>query len=148
MLIESPSGFAAVARSEIEFLTTVSAGPAKHGVPESGADALSAIGFVGDEVFEVGVFPDDGAHDDGKSGDADNLAVVMIGAFYGVVDSKKHVVRRGTNKLGEPRFWNVAAIFAAARKLNEKLPDAGGGGWGECGESGYFHVSPLVIMIL
>lgn len=79
MKIEGLGCFAAVTGSEAEFGAVFAFGPAEHSVPEFSANALAADFFVGDEIFKIGNFSDDGAHDDGKGGDADDLVVVIIG---------------------------------------------------------------------
>ena len=62
MFVEFLGGFAAVATGEFEILTTFFGGPVEHGLPKGGADAFAADGAVGDEIFEIGVFADTGAH--------------------------------------------------------------------------------------
>lgn len=73
-----------MAGSEAEFGAMFGVSPVERGVPKPRADALVADFFVGDEVFEVGDAADDGPHDDGESGDADDVVVV--------VEGEKHVV--------------------------------------------------------
>lgn len=70
MLVEGLGGFATVAGGEAEFGAIFVASPGKHSFPEGGADALTATGFISDEVFKVGDFLHDGSHDDAESGDA------------------------------------------------------------------------------
>ena len=60
--VESLGGFAAVAGSEAKLGAVLVASPVEHGIPELAADALAADGLVGDEVFEIGDFSDDGSH--------------------------------------------------------------------------------------
>ncbi len=99
------SGFAAVAGGEAKFGTVFGAGPVEHGVPEGRANALAADARVGDEVFEIGDAADDGPHDDGESGDADDVVVV--------VEGEKHIVGGGRDEVFEPLTWYFPAVFAA-----------------------------------
>ena len=105
--VESLGGFATLAGGEAKLGATFGGGPFEHGLPEGGADALTADGAVGDEIFKVGDTADDGSHDDAKGGDALD--------FAGAVDGEEHVVRGGIDKVSEPLFGDFSAVFAAAR---------------------------------
>ncbi len=95
---------------EVEFGAVLLLCPFEHSFPERGADTLTADGFICDEIFEIGCFADDGAHNDGEGGDADDFAVV--------VDSEKHIVAIGVDEIFKPLFGDFAAVFAAARELD------------------------------
>ena len=95
-----------MAGGEAELGAAFFPGPVKHGVPELATDALAADGNIGDKIFEIGDFANDGAHNDGKSGDADDFVLI--------VDGEKHVVSVGFDKIVKPFFGYFAAIFAAA----------------------------------
>lgn len=95
-----------MAGGEAELGAVFGASPVEHGAPELGADALTADGAIGDEIFEVGDSTDDGPHDDAESGDADD--------FASVVDGEEHIVKGGIDKISEPLFGDFAAVFTAA----------------------------------
>ena len=67
---------------------------------------MAADGSVGDEIFEVGGFSDDGSHDDAKGGDADDGIFVIVG--------EEHIVAVGIDEVFEPIFGDLAAVFAAS----------------------------------
>ena len=100
-----------MAGGEAEFGAALGAGPVEHGIPEGRADALSADIRISDKIFEVGDAADDGPHDDGERGDADDLIVV--------VEGEKHVVGGGRDEIVEPFLGDFAAVFAASRELNQ-----------------------------
>ncbi len=62
VFVEFLGGLAAVATGEFEVFTTFFGCPFEHGLPKGGADAFATDGVVGDEIFEVGIFADAGAH--------------------------------------------------------------------------------------
>ena len=95
----------AVATGEFEILATFGASPAEHGVPELTAYAFATDGGVSDEIFEIGVFLDTGAHDDGEAGDAEDTAVFL---------GDEEVVVGGTNDVFKPFARNFAFVFAAS----------------------------------
>ena len=95
-----------MAGGEAELGAVFGAGPVEHGVPELGADALTADGAIGDEIFEIGDSMDDGPHDDAESGDADD--------FASVVDGEEHIVIVGGDEIVEPFLGDFAAVFTAA----------------------------------
>lgn len=99
-----------MAGGETEFGAVFCTSPVEHGVPKGGTDTLTANAFVGDKIFKVGDTTDDGSHDDGKSGDADDMVVV--------VESEKHVVEWGSDEIFEPFAWYFAAVAAATGELD------------------------------
>ena len=105
-----------MAGSKFKLLTAMGFAPEKHSVPEGGADALAADGLVGNEIFEIGIFSDAGAHGDRHGGDTDDFAVI--------VDGHEEVVPRRGNDVVEPFPRDFAFVFAATGELNEELADA------------------------
>ena len=72
---------------------------------------MAADFFVGDEVFEIGDAADDGTHDNGKGGDADDLIVVIV------VEGEEHVVEWGSDEIVEPLARYFPVIFTATGEL-------------------------------
>ena len=106
VFVEFLRSFATVAASEFEIFATFVGGPIKHGVPEGTADALATDARIGDKIFEVGVFPDNGTHGDGKSGDADDFLVI--------IESDKHVVVGASDEVFKPFAGDFSAVFATS----------------------------------
>lgn len=99
-----------MARGETELGAAFPFGPRKHGGPKDAAEAVATSRFVDNEIFEISDFADDGSHDDGEGGDTIDFAIV--------IDGDEEVVRRGSDEVVEPLFWNFAAVFVAAGELN------------------------------